>query len=106
MTETPDETVLKQSKNLWYYVGVLPLVLMAICVAGLAVAYWTGSIHGATFKIAAFSLAELCMVVAGAGGISYLINPEKTAEAKCWVWVNVVLFFFCAFGGAVLFVGI
>lgn len=103
MTEIPDETVLKQHRNLWYYVGVLPLVLTALCIAGLVIAYWMGAVMGASFRIAAFSVAELCMIVAGAGGISYLINPDKTAETKRWVWVNVALFFICAFGGAVLF---
>ena len=53
--------------------------------------------------VVAFAFADLITILAGFGGIIYLINPVKTPQVRRWVWVNIALFFIAAFSGVVLF---
>jgi hypothetical protein len=53
--------------------------------------------------MAAFTFADLMTILAGFGGIVFLINPVKTSQAKYWVGLNITLFFFATFMGVVLF---
>ena len=89
----------------WFYVALIPA---GFAFAGLMIfstMFLGGWIENkALFLTLFFAFAELVMVLAGLGGVVYLINPLKTRAAKWVTLLNIGLFFSAALGGALTFI--
>ena len=98
---------MSEKNTLWYYLAMLPLAFAAVGAAVFGLLVATHAVADVKLlTVAAFAFAELTMIAAGFGGISYLINPIKTRQARRWVWLNVALFFGAAASGLALFMAL
>jgi glucose uptake protein GlcU len=89
-------------KPLWHYLSILPAI---VTVAGiffmLVLSFFISD--NKLFIVLSFAMAELCMVMAGIGGVAYLLNPHKTSIDSKWIMINIGLFFSAACSGLILF---
>ena len=94
-------------KNIWDYLAMIPAALAAAGVLVFFVLALTDAVaDGKLLIVAAFAFAEVTMILAGAGGVVYLINPRKTPRTRRWMWLDVALFFAAAATGLVLFMAL
>ena len=88
----------------WYYLSMIPSLIALLGCVLFAVLIMAGIPQDGKLRlVAAFAFADLTTILAGFGGVMYLINSQKTAQARRWVWINVTLFFAATFAGVVLF---
>lgn len=93
-----------KGQNTWYYLAVAPTIIALLGIIIFSTLALAGVVQEKKLLlVAAFAFADLTTILAGFGGIIYLINPVKTTQTKYWVWVNISLFFFATFAGVALF---
>jgi glucose uptake protein GlcU len=92
-------------QNFWHYLAMLPA---GIAAAGslLCLSLFFLLDDSKMAIVISFAVAELCMVLAGGGGVTYLLNPRRTAQDLPWLWGNIGLFFISAFSGLALFMAL
>lgn len=93
--------------SLWYYLSMLPILVALISIILLTFISLFDLVEDRQlFIIIAFALAELTMILAGMGGITYLIDANRTSKSLRFMRLNAILFFLAAFSGLMLFMQI
>lgn len=96
-----------KNNRIWYFVAMLPLLVAVSGIMFLTLFFYSKLIKDPKlFIIVAFSFAEITMILAGLGGISYLIDSSRTPQMRRLMIINTVLFFLAAFTGLLLFMQI
>lgn len=93
--------------SIWHYVSLLPFIiaLTNVCILSLIFSF-NLILDPKLFIIVVFAMAELTMIVAGLGGIAYLLNADSSTLSKRLLGINISLFFLSALLGMILFLNI
>ena len=92
------------SKPIWYFLSKFPAIIVAINIIVLTLIFSLQIVQEQSlFILIAFALSELTMIVAAAGGVAGLLDPDKSGRVKRWMVINTLIFFSSALAGVMFF---